>query len=318
MIPDLNRLKVFYYTFHTQSAAKAAGELNITPSAVSQALAKLEDELKVFLFTRLHRRLVPTSAGEQLFEVVAPFIRELENRVQAIQQSRETPSGILRIGSPIEFGKSYFPGRFARFRKTYPDVVFSMKLGLPVHIFPMINEGELDFGLVDIFLTREQMLGDLGKYSIEPMIDEEVIMACSDRYYQQEIKKDHSFKNLVRKEYISYQKSSLTLRNWFKHHFNKFSVDLNRVMTADSHQAVINGIKSHLGLGVVAAHIVKPDIAKGRIVPIRTAKKDVINTIALVQLQDKIPTLTEKTFIRFLKEDIRTSGYFVEYPSPET
>ena len=308
MLPDLNRIKVFYFVFRGLSVALAAKELNISPSAVSQALAKLEGELKVPLFTRLHRKLVPTSAGEQLFNIVSPFIKDLENGIETILKAKDVPSGVLRIGSPIEFGKSYFPGVFAAFRQKYPEVIFTMKLGDPSEIFPMIGSGELDFGLVDIFLTRDQVLGDLGQFSIESLIDEEVILACSKAYYDKEIKGDHSFDNLVKKEFISYQKTSLTLRNWFKYHFNRFSLELNRVMTVDSHQAVINGILHHLGMGVIARHIVASEIARGEIVPVHTGKKDVINKISLVQLQDKVPSLTEKTFITFLTRDIRESG----------
>ncbi len=308
MLPDLNRIKAFYYIYRGQSVAQAAKELNISASAVSQSLGKLEAELNVPLFTRLHRKLVPTLAGEQLFNIVSPFIRDLETGIENITRARNVPSGMLRIGSPIEFGKSYFPRIFAAFRQQYPEVVFSMKLGDPSEIFSMISAGELDFGLVDIFLTREQVFGDLGHYSIDPLIDEKVILACSKTYYQKEIKGDHSFDNLVTKEFISYQKTSLTLRNWFKHHFNRFSIELNRVMTVDSHQAVINGMLNHLGMGVIAGHIVGGELDRGEIIPVHTGQKDVINKISLAQLQDKIPSLTEKTFIRFIKNDIRESG----------
>lgn len=308
MLPDLNRIKTFYYIYHFLSVAQAARELSVSPSAVSQSLAKLEGELKVPLFTRLHRRLVPTFSGEQLFHIVSPFIQDLTAGIDKITRARDVPSGMLRIGSPIEFGKSYFPKVFALFRQQYPEVVFSMTLGDPSDIFSMISAGELDFGLVDIFLTREQVLGNLGHYSIEPLIDEEVILACSKTYYRQEIKGDHSFANLVTKEFISYQKSSLTLRNWFKHHFNRFSVELNRVMTVDSHQAVINGMLAHLGMGVIAGHIVAGEVERKEIIPVQTGQKDVINKISLVQLLDKVPSLTEKTFIRFITRDIRASG----------
>ncbi len=313
MLPDFNRLKVFYYIFILKSVANAARELSITSSAVSQALNKLETELKVPLFTRLHKSLVPTLAAEQLFDIIDPFINQLETGIKQIHQAKQIPSGMIRIGSPIEFGKSYFPRMMAAFRKKYPEVVFTMNLGDPAEIFPMIRSGELDFGMVDVFLTRDQIQEDFGIYSMEPLIDEEVVMACSKEYYDKEIKEDHSFKNLVTKEFISYQKSSLTLRNWFKHHFNKFSLNLNRVLTVDSHQAVITGIKNQLGMGVIASHIVRRDIKKGRIIPVKTKKKDVINKISLVQLQDKVPNLTEKTFIRFLKTDILSTGKSKKY-----
>ena len=308
MLPDFNRLKVFYYIFLKKSVVNAAGKLNITASAVSQTLNKLESELNVLLFTRLHKKLVPTWAGHQLFEILNPFINDLEKGIKHIRQAKQIPSGMLRIGSPIEFGKSYLPGLFSSFRKKYPEVVFDMKLGDPTEVFPLIKSGDLDFGLVDIFLTRDQVFEDFGIYSIDPLIDEEVIMACSKEYYVREINGDHSFKNLAIKEFLSYQKSSLTLMNWFKHHFKKAPVNLNRVMTVDNHQAVINGIKNQLGMGVIASHIVRRDIKQGRIIPIKTPSKDVINTISLVQLQDKEPSLTEKTFINFLTKDILSSG----------
>lgn len=315
MLPDFNRLKVFYFVLRQKSVAGAAKELNITASAVSQALNKLEAELQVPLFTRMHKKLVPTLAAEQLGSVVEPFIQNLESGIKEIRQARKVPSGMLRIGSPIEFGKSYFPGLMAAFRKKYPEVVFTMKLGDPSEIFPMIRSGELDFGMVDVFLTRDPVQEDFGIYSIEPLIDEEVVMACSNQYYEREINGDHSFENLSTKAFISYQKSSLTLRNWFKHHFNRFSMKLNRVLTVDSHQAVITGIKNHLGMGVIASHIVEKDIQRRRIIPIKTRRKDVINKISLVQLQDKIPNLTEKTFIRFLKTDILSSGTSKKFAS---
>ncbi len=313
MLPDLNRIKVFYFILVFKSVDLAARELNITPSAVSQSLTKLEAELSVLLFTRLHKKLVPTMAGETLFRIVSPFIRDLEAGIDKIIQAKQVPSGMLRIGSPIEFGKSYFPAIFAAFRETYPEVVFTLKLGDPSEIFSMITSGELDFGLVDVFLTPGQIPGDFGVFSSEPLIEEEVILACSKKYYDREIKGDHSFENLVAKEYISYQKTSLTLRNWFKYHFNRFSLDLNRVMTVDSHQAVINGILNHLGMGVVAAHIVSDSIDRKEIIPVPTGQKDVINKISLVQLQDKVPSLTEKTFLRFLKADIKASGWSIKF-----
>ena len=83
------------------------------------------------------------------------------------------------------------------------------------------------------FLTRDQVFEDFGIYSIEPLIDEEVIMACSDEYYEQEICGDHSFANLAAKEFISYEKSSLTLQNWFKHHFNKFSIRTSTIAPSE-------------------------------------------------------------------------------------
>ncbi len=316
MIPDLNRLKVFYYVFTHLSVALAAKELNISSSAVSQSLAKLENELKTALFTRLHRKLVPTIAGEQLFKITAPFVRDLQTGVANILKAKKTPSGLIRLGAPIEFGKHYFPSVFAAFRYDYPDVTFCLKLGNSNTILSMLRSGDIDFGLVDILFTGDSNSPDFDIFAIEPLIDEQLSLTCSKAYYDEFIEKDHSYQNLVIRNFISYQDNSLPLRQWFRHHFNRYSPKLNRVVTVDSHQAVINCIMLDMGLGVLSRHIVAQEIKRKLIVPITTGKTDIINKISLAQRQSKVPSLTEKTFIRFLTRDIRESGMAAEFGPP--
>ncbi len=77
MLQNLDRVKVFYHVFTAGSVAAASDALHISQSAVSQALQKLEKELKTPLFTRLHKKLVPTTAGKDLYAVVQPFMSEL-------------------------------------------------------------------------------------------------------------------------------------------------------------------------------------------------------------------------------------------------
>ena len=308
MLPDLERLKVFYYIFHGGSIVSAAKELNITQSAVSQALQKLESELKTPLFTRLHKRLAPTPAAEKLFSIIKPFMEELEKELTDLNTAREKPFGELRIGTPGEFGKAYFPAILSSFRKQYPDVTFYLKLGDPATILPMISAGEIDFALLDVFLTHKHYFGDLGAYSITPIIEEEVIMACSKAYYDEAIKGDHSYENIRSAKFISYHPNALTLINWFKHHFNKTSQKLDIVLTVDNIQTVISAILNDMGMAVVASHLVYDAIQTGKIIPVTTEKCEIINPISLVELLDKIPSLTEKTFRSFLLDRIHRMG----------
>ena len=128
------------YAGHSIIVAAAKG-LNITRSAVSQHLKKLEDEIKTQLFTRLHKRLVPTVAADRLFAIMDPFYKELQSGLQVIKRAKIRPSGLLRIGAPVEFGKAYFPGIFASFRLLYPEVTFFLKLGDPEVLLAGLIEG---------------------------------------------------------------------------------------------------------------------------------------------------------------------------------
>lgn len=315
MLPDLNRLKVFYYIYATRSVVAAAGKLNITASAVSQQLKKLEYEIKTPLFTRLHKKLVPTIEADRLFDLVNPFFDTLAAGLRNIHQARLKPSGILRVGAPDEFGKAYFPEIVASFRQAYPEVTFALTLGNPSLLLPMVGEGKLDLALVDVFLTQSRIHGDLGIFSIEPIFDEEVILACSSDYCEDILRKDFSFNNLMANNFISYLPTASELHNWFKHHFRKTSIHPTIVMTVDSIQAVISCIRRHMGMGIIVSHLVNEDIRSGKIVPVTTGHKEIINRISLVQLQDKIPSLTDKTFQRHFKAAMQKAGELKKYAS---
>lgn len=304
MLPDFNRLKVFYYIYLKKSSVAAAKELHITQSAVSQHLQKLESEINAPLFTRLHRRLVPTAAGDRLFHVLKPFMDELEVGIGKIRKAQGAPSGLLRIGAPVEFGKEYMPGIISSFRKKYPEVTFFLRLGDPSTLLPMVGDGELDFSYMDVFSDDGQIYGELSAYNVEPFFEEEVILACSRDYYDLNIRKDHSFKNIVTKEFIEYKLNASALLSWFKYHFGKSSIQLNIVLTVDSVQAVISAIKHHLGLGVIVSHLVAEEIGNTTIIPVRIPSKKVINKISLIQLRDKIPNRTEKIFQMHFRNEI--------------
>ena len=304
MLPDLNRLKVFHFIFTEKSVAGAARKLHVSPSAVSQALNKLESEMDVALFTRSPNTLVPTYAGEQLARMVSPFLRDLDTGIARLQQARQVPSGMLRIGSPIEIGNAYLPGIMAGFRHIYPDVVFTLKLADTAELLSMVRDGDVDFALVDDFFLRERLEEGGDVCAVEPLADEEVVLACSAQYYERYIAGNHSYDHLAGREFIAYRASSLTLAGWFVHHFGKPCPGLNRVLFADSHQAIISGIRAHLGLGVIASHLVREELAAGSIVPIRTGAREIANTISLAQLLDKIPNLTERTFLNYLRNDV--------------
>ncbi|BHH82486.1 LysR family transcriptional regulator [Desulforhopalus sp. 52FAK] len=305
MLQNLDRLKVFFHVFTLGSVVRAAEILHVSQSAVSQAIQKLEAELNSPLFIRLHKQLIPTSAGKQLHEIVQPFMGALETYVKSLEMAKESPVGELRIGAPYEFGKTYLPSIVADFRQHYKDVTFFLEFGTPDRLLPMLKKGMIDLALVDVFLTKTTTSETHEVYNFKPVLEEEVILACSKEYNDTHIKKDLSFRSLSKQNFIGYRKDQQTIKKWFKHHFAKPNVQVSDVLVVDSHDAVIASIKKGVGLGIIASHLVKHEIQEGEIIPISTSKPAILNPIALVHLQDKIPTLTEKVFAKFMVEQIR-------------
>lgn len=310
MLPDLNRLKVFYHIFNEQSVTAAAKLLHITQSGVSQHLKKLEEELHSSLFTRVNRRLVPTAAGKKLYHIVQPFMTQLEKGVRHINETMEKPSGRLRIGAPSEFGKTYLPKIFSSFHRRYGEVSLQLELADPNVLFSMVSAGALDFAYIDILPIFLETPGGQSAYTIEPLVNEEFVLACSKAYYQENVVKA-GYEELIRLNYIAYKTDIALFRSWFRLHFDDAPSSLNLVFTADSAGAIISALEEDMGLGIIVSHLISDKIGEGSIVPIRTTPKKLHNTIACVRFRDKEKTVTETYFQEHLRQALHhVSGLF--------
>ncbi len=310
MQQDLNRLRIFYHVHSHLSITEAAEMLHITPSAVSQQLKKLEAEIKTSLFTRLHKRLVPTPAGNNLFATVGPLLEGLQAGMEQLEKEWTGAGGVLKVGAPLEFGSIYLPEVIASFRALYSKVNFELEIGLPSSLLSKLSSGELDFAFVDTFPTKEQYAKDFGIFSIKPVIEEEVVLACSKKYSDEYLLGDHSFENLGKRSFISQQIDSRALNNWFIHHFGKTESPLNIVLKVANHQAVVSGVRHHLGLGIIVTHVVWNEISKGDIVVIKKEDKQAVNRISVVQLQEKIPSVIEKNFLSHALQMVHKNDSF--------
>ncbi|WP_320173782.1 LysR family transcriptional regulator [Maridesulfovibrio sp.] len=295
MLPDLNRLKVFFHIFNEQSSTAAAKKLHITQSGVSQHLKKLEEELQTELFTRVNRRLVPTTAGKRLYGIVQGFMEDLEQGVRHINDGLKMPSGPLRIGAPSEFGKIYLPPIFGSFRRKYPAVTMQLELDEPRVLFEKVASGELDFAYIDILPFFMDTPGGTSAYSITPVVKEEFVLACSEEYYRAKVN-GTDYDRLKELDFIGYKKDIALFRSWFKLHYEREPQNLNLVFIADSSEAIVSAIKAGLGAGITVSHLMNREISTGKIIAIRPNAEKLQNTIACVQLKNKRVSITEAAF----------------------
>src|ERR1700723_1721166 len=80
-----------------RSFPRAAAQLGVSQSALSQTLRGLEGRLGLRLLTRTTRSVGPTEAGERLLRAAGPHLEEIEAELTALSELRDKPSGTIRI-----------------------------------------------------------------------------------------------------------------------------------------------------------------------------------------------------------------------------
>ncbi len=299
MLQNLQRLQTFALVFELGSLRAAALRMHVTQSALSQQLAKLEAELGAQLFVRTHKRLVPTPDAERLAKTVRSFLRELDEDIEAINESKQVPSGWLRVGAPRQFGAERLPPLVAAFRRLHAGVRFEVTLGHPAELLPMVESGQLDVAFADVFDCPEPSSPSPALF-LRPVLDEELLVVASGRYHRATLGGDHSFSRVSRASFVCYTTRGQALHHWFRHHFRKGCPSLDVVLSVHSVPGVVAAVKADLGLGLVPAGHVAAELLRGRLVEVGSATRRISNRISLVQLQDKRPSAAERAFAKFV------------------
>lgn len=122
MKQNLNDLTAFVTVAREGSFTRAAAQLGVSQSALSQTVNGLEAKLGLRLFTRTTRRVAPTDAGERLLAAVAPRLEGIEADLAALSELRDKPAANIRITASEHAADSILLPKLTKLLPQYPAI----------------------------------------------------------------------------------------------------------------------------------------------------------------------------------------------------
>ncbi|MBB4001124.1 MAG: LysR family transcriptional regulator [Aurantimonas endophytica] len=122
MALDWDKLRIFHAAAEAGSFTHAADALNLSQSAISRQVAALENEIGVPLFHRHARGLVLSEQGELLFQTANDVLKRLEAVRVQLTETREKPTGKLRVTTTVGLGSGWLTERSKEFLELYPEL----------------------------------------------------------------------------------------------------------------------------------------------------------------------------------------------------
>ncbi len=138
-VQDLRTLAIFVKVAERRSFVRAATDLGITQSGVSNAINRLEDQLGVRLLARTTRQVSLTEDGAAFFERCRQVLADLEEAELVLKQTRLKPIGRLRIEMPVSFGRLKVVPLLGLFQAQYPEL--KLALSFTDRYVDLIEEG---------------------------------------------------------------------------------------------------------------------------------------------------------------------------------
>ena len=170
--------QVFQTVVGQGSFQKAAEILNLTPSAVSHAIASMEQELGFSLFTRNKAGVALTNYGEHLLPYVNAVLNSDESLQQAIAGLNGLKMGNVKVGCFSSVCTNWMTDIIHSFHQRYPDINIELYQGTYADVSYWIKNGIVDIG----FLS----LSSAGDLPIEPLYRDPLLCVVPKGYRKRE------------------------------------------------------------------------------------------------------------------------------------
>ncbi|SEQ14840.1 DNA-binding transcriptional regulator, LysR family [Devosia sp. YR412] len=271
----------------------AALDLGMSTTALSNAIAKLEQRLGIRLFNRTTRSVALTDAGKTFVERVAPAMTDIHDAILAAQSLQETPTGTLRINAYASAAREVMAPLILSFLRRYPQV----------HI-DLVTEGRLvdviaggfDMGLRPANLVPTDMIAlSLG------LKRENAVVASPDFL---RIHGEPTVPNdLYRFRCIRSRLPNNALMRWrFEKDGTALQIDVQGAITLDEPSLVRIAAQNGIGLGYVMEADIRDDLAAGRLVRVLQDWTPKLEPLALYYPGRKNPPAAFTAFIQAARE----------------
>ncbi|MEV4607035.1 LysR family transcriptional regulator [Neorhizobium sp. LMR1-1-1.1] len=257
---DYNQLRAFIVVAEQLSFSRAADQLGVSPSALSQMVRNLEDHLGMRLLHRTTRNVSLTEVGENLFQRARIAALDLGGAVAQVKQAGEKPAGTVRVHTFRSAAHKYIDPILKDFTDRYPEIVLDITL---------------DDEVIDIVAARYDVALRIGEVIEKDMVGvrlgpelRQIAVAAPD-YLQLHGQPRHP-RDLVNHRCIRWRwPGRATPYAWeFFENEAWFSVTVDGPLIFSDKESALSATLKGVGIGFPVEDTVADHISAGRLVPL--------------------------------------------------
>lgn len=283
--------KIFYHAATAASFSEAARRLYITQSAVSQAIAGLEEKTGCRLFIRKSRSIKLTNEGEVLLKHIEQAYNFIKTGEAKLQEMQSLDLGEIRIGVSDTVCRYFLLPVLQQFTVMYPNIKIRVINRTSSQIVDILKNGHIDFGIATLPIIDKAI--DITKYSVA-----EDIFVASSRF---ENLKDRRIplSELAALPLLLLQKDSATRRN-LDAFFIERNINIVPEIELESIELLVEFARIGLGIAHVLRESAAAHIVAGELFEVKIKESMPERTMGIVMLRNMPQSQATKRFLSIM------------------
>lgn len=288
----LRQLRILSAVGRSLSFTRAARDMHLTQSAVSQQMKLLEREAAAPLFEHVGRRIQLTAAGDELLRHANRMLETLREADEALYALRGLQRGVLKFGA-VSTAKYFAPSLLAAFTAVHPDITIKFTVGNREEIVQRLSANEID--LVIMGRPPRELETVAEPFASHPL----VIIAAPDHPLAS--RKRLRLADLANERLLIRERGSGT-RAALEHVFREHAASYRAAMEVSSNETIKQAVMAGMGVSFISMHTVGLELKAGRLVTLNVTGLPIVRQWYVIHLGSKRLSPIAAAFRTFLVE----------------
>lgn len=292
---NIDTIRIFCDVVLHQSFSRGALVNDVSQSAATQSIHRLERHLGVQLVDRSRRPFILTPEGQICYDGFRAILESYDTVVSTVQTLNDKESGSIRVGAIYSAGLHGMEQAMREFIKACPKARVKLELMRSDHIYQAILTSDVDLGVVAYPMASSEI-------TVVPLASETMVYVCSP---DSELAKNHGktipLEQLHGTDFIAFEREQI-VRKEIDRHLRQRLVSVNITAEYENVETIKQAIRAGLGGAILPAGSVRDEVQLGKLDAIPIDSPKITYPLGIIYKQGKVLTPTMTKFISLMTE----------------
>jgi DNA-binding transcriptional LysR family regulator len=290
---NIETLRVFCDVVQHQSFSRGAKMNEVSQSAATQCVHRVEEHFGVQLVDRSKRPFVLTPEGQATYEGFREVLELYESVEAKVRSLRMEISGLVRVASIYSVGLHDMSRCMQEFMRRFPKAKVRLEYLRPNKVYDAVLNAEVDLGIVSYPAPSPDL-------NVIPLRTEQMVVVCPPGHPLAS-RKTATAENLHGMDYVAFDRD-LIIRKEIDRHLRQRSLSIRVVMEFDNIETIKQAVQIGAGISILPEPTVREEVHNGTLVTVRLVSPEMRRPIGIIHRQRKVFTPTAAKFVELLQK----------------
>lgn len=290
---NITTLRIFCDVVQHQSFSRGAKINEVSQSAATQSIRRVEEHFGVQLIDRSKRPFVLTPEGQACYEGFRGILELYDSVDSRVRSLRNEISGVVRVAAIYSVGLHDMSRCMHDFMRRYPKAKVQLEYLRANKVYDAVLNAEVDLGIVSYPAASTDL-------SVIPLRSERMMVVCPPGHplTRHETVSAEALENM---DFIGFDRD-LSIRKEIDRQMRQRSVHINVAMEFDNIETVKQAVEIGAGVSILPEPTIRNELRNGSLAAVRLVEPEMYRPLGIIHRQRRAFTPTIAKFVESLQQ----------------